>query len=73
MKRIDDYRTLHTNGAVVSYRQRRRRGPDVFERLFATVLAGALVVSLLLVVAGGFFAVWVVVAVVQDLIRRLGG
>ena len=52
---------------------RKRRRPDAFERVFAAVLTGALLVSMLLVVALGAGAVWLVVVVVQDLARRLGG
>ena len=52
---------------------RRRRPPDAFERVFAAVLTGAMLVCALLVVAVGFGAVWLIVVVVQDLARRLGG
>ena len=52
---------------------RKRRPPDAFERKFAAVLTGALLVSMLIVVALGAGAVWLVVVIVQDVVRRLGG
>lgn len=64
----------HTNGAglrstTVSHR---RRSPDAFERMFAAVLTGAFLVSVLLVIAVGLGAVWLIVVLIQDLVRRLG-
>ena len=50
----------------------RRRKPDAFERVFAAVLVGAFVASLLVAVAIGAGAVWIVVVVIQDIARRLG-
>ena len=49
----------------------KRRPPDIMERLLAFILGGAMVVSILLVLALGIGLVWLIVVVVQDLGRRL--
>ena len=61
--------TVTSNGQRYVHR---RRPPDLFERLFAAALVGAFLLSMLLVVALGAGAVWLVVVIVQDLARRLG-
>ncbi|HEY1294708.1 MAG TPA: hypothetical protein VGJ60_16645 [Chloroflexota bacterium] len=64
-----------TNGATfnVSYRQRRRRRPDLGEWIFGVMLGGAFALSLLLGLALGLTLLWLIVVIVQDLGRRLGG
>jgi len=58
---------------VVSYTDRsRRRAPDITDRLFALILAGGMVASLLLTVALTLGAVWLIAVIVSDLARRLG-
>lgn len=70
MPDLQQHTVVTTNGTRSFHR---RRPPDAFERVFAAVLTGALLVSALLVIAAGFGAVWLIVVIVQDLVRRLGG
>jgi hypothetical protein len=69
-------RTTNTNGPIewtpASPRMQRRR-PDFFDRAFALILGGAMVTALLLAVAVALGAIWLIVVVVQDLARRVGG
>ena len=69
-----DERRPGINGVqpLVSYRARRRR-PDLFEHVLGLLIGGSLVVSLLLLIALTFGSVWLIVVVLQDLMRRLGG
>lgn len=69
MPMLEQHTVTSSNGQRYVHR---RRPPDLFERLFGTVLVGAFLVSALLVVAIGAGAIWLIVVLVQDVARRLG-
>lgn len=64
---------LSTNGTPYKRGLYRRRAPDLLERVLAALLIGSILVSGLLMLAVGAGALWLLVVVVQDLARRLGG
>jgi hypothetical protein len=68
-------RRPQANGVIAyaSYRQRRRRRPDLGEWIFGLMLGGAFALSVLLGLALGATLLWLIVVVVQDLGRRLAG
>ena len=63
------YVMTSTNGLPL---RRRRRRADPFEWFLGLVLGGALVCSVLLVLAISVGCIWLIVVLLEDIARRLG-